>query len=155
MEELWSHNPRLPNESFFLKSFYPFIRALSNIPWKKELLSRITSFKRVKWPQTKMHTITDTIFGQFFMHFHMVWSILLGVLALNKSSFWLADEEFQPMRKPFLKLTTQIRQIRPSARALKTVPKNCVRSCVHFCFRSLGPLERCGMGISGLYKVFF
>ena len=52
-------------------------------------------------------------------------------------------EEFQPIEKGFLKLTLQTKGITPSERALETVPKNGVRSCVPFRVRSLGPLERC------------
>ena len=55
----------------------------------------------------------------------------------------MAVEEFQPTRKRFLKLTLRTKWITPSERALKTVPKNGVRNCVHFCLRSLGALERC------------
>ena len=33
--------------------------------------------------------------------------------------------------------------ITPSERASKSVPENGVGSCVHFCLRSLGLLERC------------
>ena len=56
----------------------------------------------------------------------------------------MAVEEFQPMRKWSLELTLQTKWITPSERALETVPENGVRSCVHFCLRLLGPLERCG-----------
>ena len=38
--------------------------------------------------------------AQFFMLFHMVWSILFGVLAL-KTIKWKFVEEFQPTRKWF------------------------------------------------------
>ena len=58
-------------------------------------------------------------------------------------SFWLDVEEFQPIEKLFLKLTLQTKWITPSERALVTMPKNGVRSCVPFHLRSLGPLERC------------
>ena len=47
-------------------------------------------------------------------------------------------EEFQPTEKWFLKLTLQTKWITPSERALETVPKNGVRSCVPFHLRSLG-----------------
>ena len=72
------------------------------------------------------------------------WKFLIG--------YWRISTN---IRKQFLKLTFRTKLIMPSERAWKTVPENGVASCVHFCFRSLGPLERCGMGISGLYKVFF
>ena len=47
------------------------------------------------------------------------------------------------MRKRFLKITLRTKRITLSERALKTVAENSVGSCVHFCLRSLGPLERC------------
>ena len=50
----------------------------------------------------------------------------------------MAVEEFQPTRKWFLMLTLGTKWIKPSERALKTVPKNDVGSCVHFCLRLLG-----------------
>ena len=62
----------------------------------------------------------------------------------------MAVEEFQPMRKRFLKLTLRTKWITPSERTLKTVQENGVGSCVHFCLRSLGPLERCVTLISHL-----
>ena len=49
-------------------------------------------------------------------------------------SFWLAVEKFQPKRKQLFKLTHWTKRITPSQRAIKTVPKNYVGSCVHFCF---------------------
>ena len=64
---------------------------------------------------------------------------------LEFGSFWLAVEKFQPMRKQFFKLTHRTKRITPSQRASKTVPKNDVGSCVHFCLRSLGYMERCDM----------
>ena len=47
------------------------------------------------------------------------------------------------MRKRFLKPTLRTKWITQSEKALKTVAENSVGSCVHFCLRSLGPLERC------------
>ena len=35
----------------------------------------------------------------------------------------------------------------------KTVPKNDVRVCVHFCFRPLVPLERCGQILEMFYFI--
>ena len=49
------------------------------------------------------------------------------------------------MRKWFFKLTLRTKLITPIERALKIVPKSGIRSCVHFCLRSLGPLERCDL----------
>ena len=43
------------------------------------------------------------------------------------------------MRKWFYKT----KRITPGERELKTAPKNDVGSCVHFCLRSLGCMERC------------
>ena len=55
----------------------------------------------------------------------------------------MALEKFSPPGKWFLKLTLQIKWSTPSERASKSVHKNGVVSCVQFCLRSLGPLERC------------
>ena len=43
----------------------------------------------------------------------------------------------------FLKLTLRTKWITLCERAQKTVPENGVKSCVHFCLRSLLRLERC------------
>ena len=50
----------------------------------------------------------------------------------------MAIEKFQPMRKRFVKLTLRTKCITPSKRTLKTMSKNGVGSCVHFCLRLLG-----------------
>ena len=55
----------------------------------------------------------------------------------------MALEKFSPPGKWFLKLTLQIKWSTPSESASKRVHKNDVVSCVHFCSRSLGLLERC------------
>ena len=47
------------------------------------------------------------------------------------------------MRKWFLDLTLRTKWNTPCERAWKTVPKNGVASCAHFCLRSLVPFERC------------
>ena len=47
------------------------------------------------------------------------------------------------VRKRFFKLTLRTKWFMPSERALKSAPKNGVRSCMHFCLKSLEPLERC------------
>ena len=57
------------------------------------------------------------------------------------------------MRKQFLKLTLQTKWITPSERALKTVLENDVRSCVHFCLRSLWHLERCDHSYFGRFAI--
>ena len=64
----------------------------------------------------------------------------------------MAVEEFQPTRKWFLKLTLLTKWITPCERALKAVPENGVESCVHFCLRSLGPLERCEVPLQVIGK---
>ena len=76
---------------------------------------------------------------------HFVRSVSFKNLKLEVSD-WLL--KFQPMRKRFLKLTLQTKWITPRERALKTVPQNDVGSCVHFCLRSLGLLERCDMWLN-------
>ena len=55
----------------------------------------------------------------------------------------MAVEKFLPMRKWIVKLTPRTKWITPSERALKTVHKNGVTTCVRFCLRSLGLLEKC------------
>ena len=57
----------------------------------------------------------------------------------------MALEKFPPTGKWFLKLTLQKKWITPSERASKSVSENGVGSCVQFCLRSIGPLERCGL----------
>ena len=61
------------------------------------------------------------------------------------------------MRKWFLVLTSRTIIISPCKRAWKTVPKNYVRVCVHFCLRPLEPLERCGLqsSLSGRFRLLF
>ena len=49
------------------------------------------------------------------------------------------------MRKWFLKLTLRTKFITQSERVIKPVSENGVRTCVHFCLRLLGPLERCDL----------
>ena len=56
---------------------------------------------------------------------------------------WLAVKEFQPVRRWFFELTLATKRITPCERAWKTVLENGVFSCVPFCLRSLGRLERC------------
>ena len=64
---------------------------------------------------------------------HFAWSVSFE---LNRSS-WLAVREFPPVRKWFLGLTPQAKQITPCERAWNTVPENTVRDCVHFCLQPL------------------
>ena len=73
-----------------------------------------------------------------------------GISFVNqlKRSFWLAVKEFPPVRKWFLGLTLQTKQITPCERAWKTVPENDVRNCVHFCLKPLMTLERCDLLMS-------
>ena len=55
----------------------------------------------------------------------------------------MAAEEYQTMRKLFLKLTLGTKCITPGETAKNTGPINGVRSRVHFCLRTTIALERC------------
>ena len=107
-------------------------------------LKCFTSFQRHKFPQTKMHTDSNIIFGHSFLHdvIHFVPRVSSKNLEIEVS-IWLAVEELQAMRKWFLDLTLRTKWITPCERAWNTVPQNGVASCVHFGLRSLVPFERC------------
>ena len=62
------------------------LRALFKITIPESLQKKfnITSFQRLKWPQNKNALNFQHYFqAQFFILFHMIWSILFGVLALK------------------------------------------------------------------------
>ena len=54
-------------------------------------LSPLTSFQRQKWHANKnVHNFWHCFLAQYSMPFHMVWSVLLGVLA-PETTFWLVE----------------------------------------------------------------
>ena len=57
----------------------------------------------------------------------------------------------KPLLSWFSKLTLRAKWISPCEKAWKNVSENGVRSCVHFCLRSLKRLERCVV----LHAVFY
>ena len=82
--------------------------------------------------------------AQFSVLFHPVWSVWLRVLA-QKTTFWLVEILWQPIRSWFLRLTLATKWSTPCERVWKSVPENGVFSCVPFCFRSFGRFARCDL----------
>ena len=73
--------------------------------------------------------------AQFSMPFHMVWSVLLQVVA-HKTTFFGSQSEAS--NQWFLKLPLATKRSTPCEKVWKTVPENGVFSCVPFYLRSLG-----------------
>ena len=105
-----------------------------------------TSFQRPKWPQTKMHTASDAIFGHTFWCSFICRDQFYLECWLEKplSRWWkFFKSQSQNSMSGFVKLTLGRKWITRCERAWKTRPENGVRNCAHFCLRPLEPLERC------------
>ena len=105
-----------------------------------------TTFNRHKWPLTEMHTTFNTIFGHSFScSFTWCYSFCSECQVEKPLSHWLKffNSQSETSISRFLELTRGTKWITSCERAWKTVPKNDVGVCVHFCLRPLVPLERC------------
>ena len=59
----------------------------------------------------------------------------------------MAVEKISTNEKVVGQANTTNKMDHTNSKSIKTVPKNGVGSCVHFCLRSLGHLERCALQI--------
>ena len=103
-------------------------------------LSKGTSDLKQKCTQLQHHFGT-----QFFMLFHMVWSILFRVLALEtlKRKFLIGYSRTLTKEKVVSWPNTLNKMNHTMWKSMKNCAQNGVRVCVHFCLRPVVPLERC------------
>ena len=128
----------------FLGSLQQFWQGSQSLISAK-ILTPVTSFKRLKWPQTKCTQFPIAFLGTIFhaLSHGAMWSILFAVLSLKSLEMEVSDWLLKNVSQWwFLKLTLRTKS-HQSERVLKPVSENGVRTCVNFCLRSLGPLERC------------
>ena len=94
-----------------------------------------------------VHKKRHHFLAQFSIPFHMVWSVLLRVLAQKtpSNSLKFFDSQSEASIQWFLKLTLATKRSTPCERVWKTVPENGVFSCVPFCLKSLGQFARCAV----------
>ena len=120
--------------------YYKSKTRVKNIP--------LTSFQMPKWPQTKIHTISDIIFREkFFMLFHMVWSILFGVLALKtlKWKFLIGCWRISTNEKVVSQANTPNKMDHTKWKSIENCAWKWSRKLCAFLFEVTwaGPLERC------------
>ena len=101
---------------------------------------------QVTWNKM-VHKKRHHFLAQFSISFHIVWFVLLRVLAPERPYGWLKffGSQSEASIQWFFKLTLSTKQSTPSERVWKTVTENAVFSCVPFCFRSLGHFARCAV----------
>ena len=98
--------------------------------------AQVTSSKMV-------HKKRHYFLTQFSKPFHMIWSVLLRVLA-QKSTFWLVEILSQPIKSfHWIVFEGNKKCYTPCERVWKIVLENGVISYIQFCLRSLGRFKRC------------